>query len=80
MLVARPAQSYFFPSLSMQNSIDMEDTPVLSGEENVPGDSVEEKQEASPRSSVDPKNQQEYWRWVQLQLLRERAGRTIPRE
>ena len=26
--------------------------------------------------SSEPQNQQEYWRWVQLQLLRERAGRS----
>lgn len=64
----------------MQNSIDVENKPVPSDEGNVPGDLIEEKQEVPLHPSIDPKNQQEYWRWVQLQILRERSGKNSSRE
>lgn len=37
-------------------------------------------QETPPRPAVIPQNQQDYWRWIQLQILREREGKSALRE
>lgn len=78
MLVARPMPfSILFLSIFMA---DAQENSTVSDEKD-PSPGLRTEQEVPlPHYSVGPMNQQDYWRWVQFQILRERTGKSSVRE
>lgn len=70
--LARPVP---FPPLPM---IEQEQSAIPPDQQDPPRDTTD--QETPPRPAVIPQNQQDYWRWIQLQVLREREGKSALRE
>jgi len=58
---------------------DMQEQPAVSGPQDLLRD-ADGEQKSPPYPAVVPKNQQDYWRWIQLQVLREREGKSALRE
>lgn len=52
---------------------DKQEQPAVSDQQDLPRDA--DAEQASLRPMVVPQNQQDYRRWIQLQILRERKGK-----
>lgn len=50
------------------------------GEDHDAPPHMQEQESPSLSHALELKNQQDYWRWIQLQILRERVGGGLSRE
>ncbi len=58
---------------------DMQEQPAVSSQQDFLRE-TDREQKTPPYPAVIPQNQQDYWRWIQLQVLREREGKSALRE